>query len=328
MEIEMKTVLVTTSPVFGAVGEVPKFIAEQGWELVRCIDNSRPDGGLCDHINRMDFLVVGLLSATREQIRSAPKLKAILKNGVGVDNIDIPAATACKIPVFNTPGANANAVAELALGGMFSLARHIPRAHMNILSNVWKRNVGTEIAGKTLGIVGFGNIGKTLAIKARSLGMRVIAYDLYPDTTFAQANDVTMVDLNTILRESDYVSLHIFGGKDNQHLIGKTQLGMMKPTACLMNYARGEVVDIDALDWALRNNALGGAAIDAYVVEPPDLSHPIFDNPKVVFTPHSGADTQESSERVGMMVVRDIESILNGERPSRILNPEIFDAVN
>lgn len=320
----MKPVIVTTSPVFGTVGQVPAFIAERGWELVRCIDNSRPDGGLSDHSDRMDFLVVGLLPATGAQMRSAPKLKGVLKNGVGVDNIDIPAATACKIPVLNTPGANANAVAELAVGGMLSLARHLPMAHMDIRNSVWRREVGTEIAGKTLGIIGCGNIGKTLALKAQALGMRVVAYDLYPDALFAKANGVIMTDLDSVLRESDYVSLHIFGGKDNEHLIGKPQLALMKPTAYLMNYARGEVLDLDALDRALAQNVLAGAAIDAYVVEPPDFGHPIFRNPKVAFTPHSGADTRESGERVGMMVVRDIESLLNGERPPRILNPEIF----
>jgi D-3-phosphoglycerate dehydrogenase len=324
MEIDMKPVIVTTSPVFGKMGEVSKFIAAKGWELVRCADNSRPDGGVSEYIDRMDFLVVGLLPATAEQMRSAPKLKGILKNGVGVDNIDIPAATACNIPVLNTPGANANAVAELAVGGMFSLARHLPMAHMDLRNKLWKREVGTEIAGKTLGIVGFGNIGKTLALKALALGMRVMASDLYPDTAFAATHGVTLTDIKTILQEADYISLHIFGGKENEHLIGKAELAIMKPTACVMNYARGEVLDLDALDSALRNNVLGGAAIDAYVVEPPDFSHPIFDNPKVAFTPHSGADTRESSERVGMMVVEDIESLLNGEHPSRVLNPEIF----
>ena len=320
----MKPVIVTTSPVFGTVGEVPEFIAERGWELVRCIDNARPDGGLSDHLERMDFLVVGLLPATGEQMRSAPRLKGVLKNGVGVDNIDIPAATARKIPVLNTPGANANAVAELAVGGMLSLARHLPMAHMDIRNKVWKREVGTEIAGKTLGVIGFGNIGKTLALKAHALGMRVIAFDLYPDAAFAEANGVTMADLDAVLREADYLSLHIFGGKENERLIGQAQLALMKPSAYLMNYARGEVLDLDALDRALRENALAGAAIDAYVAEPPDFSHPIFDNPRVAFTPHSGADTRESGERVGMMVVRDIESLLKGERPSRILNAEIF----
>ncbi len=321
----MNPVIVTTSPVFGTVGRTPRFIADRGWELVRCIDTTRPDGGLADHVGRMHFLVVGLLPATAEVMRAAPNLRAILKHGVGVDNIDIPAATARKIPVLNVPGANANAVAELALGGMLSLARHIPMAHKDIVNGIWKRTVGTEIAGKTLGVVGFGNIGKTLARKAVALGMTVMAADLYPDRAFAAQHGITLAALEDVLREADYVSLHIFGGRDNEHLIGAAQLALMKPTAYLMNYARGEVLDLDALNAALDSGMLAGAMIDAYVAEPPDFSHPVFSNPKAAFTPHSGADTRESAERVGLVTVGDIESLLEGKRPPRILNPEIYD---
>jgi D-3-phosphoglycerate dehydrogenase len=320
----MKPVIVTTSPVFGTVGAVPQFIRERGWEFIRCIDNARPDGGLSDHADRMDFLVVGLLPATAEQIRAAPRLRAVLKHGVGVDNIDIPAATARGIPVLNAPGGNANAVVELAIGGMIGLARHTPIGHMDIRSGVWQRRVGTEIEGKILGIVGFGNIGKLLARKAAALGMKVLATDLRPDKAYAKAHGVTITDMDALLRESDYVSLHIFGGRDNEHLIGETQLSLMKPAARLMNFARGEVLDLDALNRALNANIIAGAALDAYVAEPPDFRHPIFSNPKVFFTPHSGGDTRESGERVGMMTVTDIENLLRGERPPRILNPEIY----
>lgn len=320
----MNTVIVTTSPAFGTIGRVPERIAANGWELVRCTDTSRPDGGMSDYMEHMDFLVVGLIPATAEFIAKAPKLRAVIKHGVGVDNIDIAAATARKIPVLNAPGSNANAVAELAVGGMFSFARRIPMVHRTLVDGGWQRFVGTEIEGKTLGIVGFGNIGKALARKAKALGMRVLASDLYPDNAFAAEHGIEMTDLPNILRQADYVSLHVFGGKDNAHLIGAAELASMKPTACLMNYARGEVLDLDALAAALEKNALGGAVIDAYVSEPPDRSHPLFSSPKVVFTPHSGADTTESVERVGLMNVADIESLLAGQRPARILNPEVY----
>lgn len=320
----MSTVVVTTSPGFGRIGRVPGVLAEQGWEFIRCVDTALPDGGIEAHLERMDFLVVGLIPASAETIAAAPRLKAVLKHGVGVDNIDIAAATARGIPVLNTPGANANAVAELAVGGMFSLARRIPMGHASIVSGGWERVVGSEVAGKTLGIVGLGNIGRLLARKARALGMEVVATDPYADTAFCAEVGVRLGSLDDVLEQADFVSLHLFGGPENANLIGAEKLAKMKPTACLMNYARGEIVDLDALAAALAEGRLGGAAIDAYTHEPPDRSHPIFALPNVVFTPHSGADTSEAMENVGLMNIADIRAILAGERPARVLNPQIY----
>jgi D-3-phosphoglycerate dehydrogenase / 2-oxoglutarate reductase len=318
------TVVVTTSPGFGKIGSVPDEIARRGWEFVRCTDTALPDGGVGAHLAGMEFLVVGLIPATAAIIDAAPKLKAILKHGVGVDNIDIKAASAKGIPVINAPGTNANAVAELALGGMLSLARRIPQGHRAVVDGGWQRYIGTEIAGKTLGVVGLGNIGRSLAAKAVALGMTVVATELYPDARFVAAHGIELLPLEDLLRRADYVSLHVFGGADNAHLIGAGELALMKPTAFLMNYARGEVVDLDALAAALADGKLGGAAIDAYVAEPPDRSHPIFADPRVVFTPHSGADTSEAVERVGLMNIADIDAILAGRRPGHVVNPEIY----
>jgi len=320
----MSISIVTTSPAFGKIGKVPGAIVERDWQLVRCIDSTIPDGGVLQHIDDMEILVVGLIPATAEIIGKAPKLKAVLKHGVGVDNIDIPAATLRAIPVINAPGTNANAVAELATGMMFSLARRIPMVHQKVVSGEWSRYVGSEIAGKTLGIVGLGNIGRSLALKAIALGMDVIASDLYPDKEFVAANNIELVELDELLTRADYVSLHVFGGQDNVNLIGARELGLMKKSACIMNFARGEILDLDALAEALAKKQLCGAGIDAYVVEPPDRTHPIFANPDVVFTPHSGADTTESVERMGLMNITDIELVLAGKRSPRVLNPEIF----
>ncbi|MCC8191297.1 MAG: phosphoglycerate dehydrogenase [Planctomycetes bacterium] len=317
----MPITIVTTSPTFGTVGGVPDFIAEHGWRLIRCTDASQPDGGVGAHAAAMDFLVVGLAPAAAATIAAAPRLRAVLKHGVGVDNIDIAAASARGIPVLNAPGSNANAVAELALGGMLSLARRIPMLHRVVVDGGWERFVGGEIEGKTLGVVGLGTIGRILARKAIGLGLRVIASDPYPDREFCVQHGIELVDLEPLLRRADYVSLHVFGGKENTHLIGAAELALMRPTAFLLNFARGEVVDTDALAAALEGGVIAGAAIDAYTVEPPDRSHPLFACPKVVFTPHSGADTRESVERMGMMVVTDIAALLAGEQPPRILNP-------
>lgn len=314
------TVVLTTSPGFGKHGRVPDLIAENGWELVRCNDTSLEDGGVSQHIARADFLVVGLIPVSAETLKGADKLKAVIKHGVGVDNIDIPACTAAGLPVCNTPAANADAVAELAVGLMFSMARFIPQGHASVTSGGWDRRVGSQLGGKTLGIVGLGNIGKRLAKLARGLGMEVVASDKYPDETFARENGVTFLPLDELLARSDYVSLHVFGGKENAALIDEGAIARMKPGAHLINLARGEVVDLDAVAAALETGQLGGVAIDAYVTEPPAIDHPVFSHANAVFTPHSGADTREAVENVGLMVIEDIKTLLAGATPARCLN--------
>ncbi|MDH2328444.1 NAD(P)-dependent oxidoreductase [Cereibacter sp. SYSU M97828] len=312
--------VLTTSPGFGKHGRVPERLAATGWGFVR----AGSEAEALEQIADADFLVVGLVGATPALLDAGAKLKAVLKHGVGVDNIDILACTARGLPVTNAPGANADAVAELAVGLIFAMARSIPEGHASVASGGWDRRVGSEVGGKVLGIVGLGNIGRSLAIKARGLGMTVIATDPHADRDFAAAHGIVLTDLDGVLVASDYLSLHIFGGKDNAALIGMPQIVRMKPGARLLNLARGEVVDLDAVNLALTTGHLGGAAIDAYASEPPDRSHPIFANPRAVFMPHSGADTLEAFENVGLMNIADIETILAGGRPTRTLNPEVF----
>jgi D-3-phosphoglycerate dehydrogenase / 2-oxoglutarate reductase len=319
------TVVATTSPGFGRHGRLPQLLDETGWEIIRCTDTNLADGGLSHHIHRVDFLVAGLVPVSAATIADALRLKAVLKHGVGVDNVDIPACTAKGYPVTNTPGANSNAVAELAVGMMFSLARNIPSGHMSVIYGGWDRRPGSEITNKVLGIVGLGNIGRLLACKALALGMTVVASDPYPDHGFVAEHGIEVLDLEALLARSDYVSLHVFGGSGNTALIGEKQLALMKPNACLLNLARGEVVDNDALAEALSRGQLHGAAIDAYASEPPDVSHPLFKLPNAVFTPHSGADSLEALENVGLMVISDIRDFIAGRRPPRVLNPEVYD---
>ncbi|SFB34560.1 D-3-phosphoglycerate dehydrogenase [Rhizobium sp. NFR07] len=321
----MSIVVVTTSPGFGRHGRLPQLLEETGWEIIRCTDTALPDGGLSEHIGRADFLVAGLVPVNAATVNGASRLKAVLKHGVGVDNVDIPACTARGYPVTNTPGANSNAVAELAVGMMFSVARNIPYGHMNVVSGCWDRKPGTEIGGKVLGIVGLGNIGKLLARKAIALGMTVVASDLYPDQAFVAEHGIEIIELDALLSRADYVSLHVFGGTGNTALIGPRQIALMKPGACLLNLARGEVVDNDALAEALAQGRLRGAAIDAFVTEPPDVSQPLFKLSNVVFTPHSGADSLEALENVGLMVISDIKDFIAGRRSPRVLNPEVYD---
>ncbi|PLW76069.1 phosphoglycerate dehydrogenase [Cohaesibacter celericrescens] len=312
--------VITTSPGFGKHGRVPDAIAQEGWDLVRCDDTTKTDGGVSEQIADADILVVGLVPVSAETLVGANNLKAVIKHGVGVDNIDIPACTAQNMPVCNTPAANADAVAELAMGFMYAMARFIPQGHVCVTSGQWQRRVGTQLGGKTLGIVGLGNIGKRLAKLAIGVGMSVVATDPYADQAFASEHGVEILPLDDLLATADYVSLHVFGGKENAALINSATLAKMKPGAKLINLARGEVVDLDAIVTALDGGQLGGVAIDAYVTEPPDSSHPVFQHANAIFTPHSGADTKEAVENVGLMVVQDIATILKGEMPTRCLN--------
>lgn len=313
-------VIVSTSPGFGKHGRVPDLIAERGWEFISCTDTSKPDGGLADHIARADALVVGLVPVTAETLAQGTNLRAVIKHGVGVDNIDIPACTAAGLPVCNTPAANADAVAELAVGLMFAMARFIPQGHLSVTGGGWDRRIGTQLGGKVLGIVGLGNIGKRLAKLAIGLGMTVVATDKYPDNAFAAAHGIAFAPLDALLAQADYVSLHVFGGEGNAALIDDAALAQMKPGARLINLARGEVVDLDAVARALDSGQLGGVAIDAYVSEPPDTAHPVFAHPDAVFTPHSGADTREALENVGLMVIESLDALLAGEPLPRCLN--------
>lgn len=310
------TVVVTTSPGFGKHGKVPRLIEEASWEFIRCADADE----VAANIGRADFLVVGLVPVTAETLEGADQLKAVIKHGVGVDNIDIPACSAKGLPVCNTPAANADAVAELSVGLMFSMARFIPQGHASVTAGGWDRRIGSQLGGKTLGIVGLGNIGKRLAKLALGLGMNVVASDKFPDEAFAKAHGISFLPLEELLATSDYVSLHVFGGADNAALINADTLALMKPGAKLINLARGEVVDLDAVAAALESGQLSGVAIDAYVQEPPAIDHPVFSHPNAVFTPHSGADTLEALENVGLMVIEDIKTLSAGDMPARCLN--------
>ena len=313
------TTLLTTSPSFGRLGASAERLAALGWTLLRAIEGDpMPD------LAPVEFIVAGLIPVNDTVLDQAPRLRGVLKHGVGVDRIDIPACTARGIPVLSTPGANANAVVELTLGLMLDAARHIRQTHDSLMAGEWHRRTGIELRGKVLGIIGLGTIGRQVARAAQALGMTVIATDLLPDPAYAAANDITLMTQAELLARADVVSLHIDGRRKNAGWIGAPEIRAMKPGACLMNLARGEVLEMDALAAALSDGHLAGAGIDAFRQEPPDLTDPIFHAPNVTFTPHTGAATRDSDQRVAAMILDDIETILAGGRPDRVLNPEIY----
>ncbi|HOU15652.1 MAG TPA: D-2-hydroxyacid dehydrogenase [Anaerolineae bacterium] len=259
-------------------------------------------------IGGYDGIVVRSRTKVRAPLLQNPgQLKLIIRGGVGVDSIDVDVAESKGIKVINTPNASSNAVAELALAMMFSLARSLAWADATMKAGKWekKKLEGVELAGKTLGVIGYGRIGRLLGEKARALGMTVVAYDPY-----IQSAD--LVSLDELLAAADYVSLHIPHTPETHNLLGAAQFAQMKKGACLVNAARGGTVDEDALYDALVSGHLAGAALDVFTEEPPQSESlkKLIALPQVIATPHIGAATVEAQERIGGEIVKLVQEYL------------------
>lgn len=258
---------------------------------------------LIENIKNYDVLVVrSNTKVTSDVLESGAKgnLKLVIRAGVGIDNIDLDYAKKVGIKVSNTPDASSDSVAELALGHMFSVARYIAVANYTMRNGQWnkKQYKGSEIAGKILGIIGMGRIGKALAGKAEALGMKII----YADVLGKQDNlAYEFMDLDNLLKVSDYVSLHVPYDKDKGALISSREISMMKEGAVIINCARGKVVDEEALLEGLNSGKLAGAGIDVFEQEPSKNTE-LINHERVSVTPHIGASTKEAQERIGKEV--------------------------
>jgi phosphoglycerate dehydrogenase-like enzyme len=262
----------------------------------------------------MDAIITGTDELTAGVIAAAPRLKTIVKHGVGLETIDLAAARAHGIVVSATPGSIHDSVADLTLALILALARKIVPAHLETCAGGWKPFFGMELAEKTLGIVGLGRIGKAVCRRAQGFGMQVIAHDPFPDQAFAAAHDVRFVTLDELLVTADVISLHAPAEQIEGVLIGAAELSVMKANALLINTARGQLVDEQALAAALAAGKLGGAGIDAFVDEPPTGS-PLLTSPNVVLTPHIGGRTLDGQRRMGEMAIENCLRALRGEEP-------------
>ncbi len=270
---------------------------------------------------------------TAEAIRAAQKLQVIGRAGIGVDNIDVAAATERGVVVVNAPTGNVVSAAEHAIALIFALARNIPQADAALKGGTWDRArfLGSELRGKDLGIIGLGQVGTEVARRARGLEMRVLAYDPFISEERARVLGVELVGLEELLRQSDFVSVHASLTEATQNLIGEAELRLMKPTARLINTARGGIVDEEALVKALAEGWIGGVALDVFSQEPL-TAHPLFASDKVVVTPHLGASTAEAQERVALDVAEQVLAVLEG-RPARyavnapLIPPETYSVL-
>lgn len=260
---------------------------------------------------------------TAEYFDAPGKLRAVARAGVGVDNIDVAAATRTGVVVMNTPGGNTVSAAEHTVALLLALARRIPVADATMKAGGWDRNtfVGTEVAGKTLGVVGLGRIGREVARRAKGLDMKVIALD--PFVTAAKAAELgydTAANLDELLPKVDFLTLHVPGGADTKSLIGARELGLMKKTARVLNVARGGIVDEQALAAALAAGTIAGAGIDVFTAEPIVADNPLLKAPNIVLTPHLGASTLEAQESVAVEAAQLIADFL--------LRGQVANAVN
>jgi len=269
-----------------------------------------------------DGAILGLDVCDASVIAQADKLKVISRFGVGFDAIDIRAAAAKGIAVTNTPGANLLGVSELTLGLLFSLARRLPQVATAAKANEWLRPVGWELSGRTLGIIGFGAIGRDVGKKAVALGMKVLAYDPFWKQDMA---GVERVSLEQLIAESDVISLHCNLTPETTNLINAQRIAAMKNGAYIINAARGELVDEAALYAALKSGKLGGAAADVFRVEPP-TNNLLLTLDNFIGLPHIGSTTQESAGRMAMMAAQNLLAVLRGEDCAFIVNKPIQNA--
>jgi D-3-phosphoglycerate dehydrogenase / 2-oxoglutarate reductase len=259
---------------------------------------------------------------TAKVLEAGKRLKIVARAGVGVDNIDVPAATRCGVIVVNSPEGNTIAAAEHTVAMLLALSRKIPQAFDSLRAGEWKRSkfVGVEVYNKTLGVIGFGKIGREVAKRARGLGMRVLASDVFVSEELARREGAELVDLPELFREADYITVHTPLTRDTRGIVDAAAFAQMKDGVRIINCARGGIIDEAALLDALNSGKVIGAALDVFEQEPPPTDSPLVHHPLVTPTPHLGASTEEAQVNVALDVVDQILAVLDGQPPRAAVN--------
>lgn len=262
-------------------------------------------------LQNCDGYIAGLDQVSEKVLRACPKLKVVSRYGVGCDAVDLAAAKELGITITNTPGVNAQGVAELALALMLSVARKIPYLDRETKAGNWVRSTGIELGGRTVGILGLGAIGKRLASYCKGLGMKVAAYDPYIDLNYCEEHQILPLSLESLLQTSDIISLHLPLNEKTRHIIHAGTIARMKDGAILINASRGAIVDEAAAYEALLTGKLGGLGLDAFEAEPPTGSK-LLKLENVVATPHTGAHTEEAVRNMQSLSVQNLIDVLSG----------------
>jgi len=313
--------ILITPRSFASTSDKPmKMLTEKGYEI-QLNDIGRPykKEEMLNLVSDIDGIIIGIDELSAEIIEEANALKVISKYGIGLDNIDINMATNKKIIVTSTPTANLDAVADLAFGLILSLARRIPEADKKTKSGAWGKIIGKSVWEKTIGIIGLGNIGKQVVKRAKGFEMNILVFDIVEDKKFAQKFGIKYVNLEELLRKSDYITIHIPLNDATRNMISYEEFEKMKKDAFLINTSRGGIVNEEALYNALRNNKLRGAALDVYNNEPPREST-LKELDNVIMTPHIGAYTEEAIENMSIQAAQNLIDVLEGREPQNRVN--------
>ncbi len=284
------------------------FRAQAGWNTI--VSNPKE---YAQHLADADALLVrSVVQVNKAVLEKAPKLRVIGRAGVGVDNVDLDAATEAGVLVMNTPGGNAISVAEHTLALMLAMARHIPQANASTRAGKWekKKFMGNELRGKTLGVVGLGSIGREVVKRARAFEMRIVAHDPYVTSKIAHDMGVDLVDLPALYAASDYITLHVAATPETQGMLSRQAFAQMKDGVRVVNCARGELVDEVALSEAMASGKVADAAVDVFATEPVPPSYPLFASENVLATPHIGGSTEEAQEIVGVRIAEQVVEYL------------------
>ena len=311
-------ILLTTTSYQDTPGPHHDLLASTGWEISR-ERGPLPEEKMLELAGEFDGFLCGDDAITEEVInKSLPRLKAISKYGIGLDKINVEHATAKKIPVLFTPGVNHTTVAEHCFGLLLGLTKKIHSNANEVSSGSWKsgwkKPVGNEILGKTIGIIGLGRIGKEVAIRAVAFGLNVIAYDPFFDEDFANDHGIRKCsNMDEVLCGSDIVSLHCFLNDETHGMINSSKIEQMKDNVIVINCARGELVEAESIKEGLVSGKVGGYGTDVLDSEPPQENHPLLDAPNCIITSHIASRTHESVSRQAGMATRNLISFLNGK---------------
>jgi phosphoglycerate dehydrogenase-like enzyme len=323
----MTRVLLTTTSFQDTPGVHHDLLAAANFELVR-ERGPLSEARMLELAGQFDAYLCGDDALTRAVIqKSLPRLKVISKYGIGLDKIDVKAATDLKVPVLFTPGVNHTTVAEHTFALMLAAVRNLVVEANHVAAGRWTRITGNEICGKTLAIVGFGRIGKEVAIRAKAFGLKVIGYGNYWDEDFARWYDISRVEnFEDVLRQADIISLHTKLTPATRHLINAKNFPLIKKGAVIVNTGRGELVELSALVEALKSKHLLAYAADVLDQEPPPADHPLLTLPNAILTPHIGSRTHESVQRQATAAVQNLTLFLAGKKPIAQANPEVTNS--